>query len=284
MSIRFFSLVPLLIICYMCISCEEVIDIDLPTSDPKLVVEANLDYNFQDYSQPWVIKLSLTTEYFSKNIPPANGAIVWIEDANKNTYPFSEVEHSGFYVASLAPDITDGQELILHIEYDNEKYEAKEQFYKLDTEITLSQSKTNYFNKSFYEVQISYHDSQLDYENPERHYYLTEQQRNSGSYSWTVQNNEFREGNVLTSTYISEDAQIGDTIHFNLYKISKNYYNFIYKMSSSVNNGGGPFQIPNSTVKGNVRNITNPKNSALGYFRITEQKSASHIIHPEQDE
>lgn len=150
MSIRFFSLTALMVICYMCLSCEEVIDIALPTSDPKLVVEANLNYNLMDYSQPSVIKLSLTTEYFSKDVPPTNGAIVWVEDANKNTYPFSEVENSGFYIASFAPDITDGQELTFHIQYDNEKYEAKEQFYKLDTEITLSQSKTSYFNKSFY--------------------------------------------------------------------------------------------------------------------------------------
>lgn len=48
--------------------------------------------------------------------------------------------------------------------------------------------------------------------------------------------------------------------------ISKNAYNFWMSLSNQVNNVGGVFDPPPTTVRGNLFNVSNPKEQVLGYF------------------
>ena len=41
-------------------------------------------------------------------------------------------------------------------------------------------------------------------------------------------------------------------------------------VSIAGNNGGGPFQSPPATVRGNIINTTNAANYPLGYFSLSE--------------
>ncbi len=41
-------------------------------------------------------------------------------------------------------------------------------------------------------------------------------------------------------------------------------------VSIAGNNGGGPFQSPPATVRGNIINTTNSANYPLGYFSLSE--------------
>jgi hypothetical protein len=49
-------------------------------------------------------------------------------------------------------------------------------------------------------------------------------------------------------------------------------------LSIAGNNGGGPFQSPPATLRGNIINATNFDNYALGYFRLSETDSGNYII------
>jgi hypothetical protein len=49
-------------------------------------------------------------------------------------------------------------------------------------------------------------------------------------------------------------------------------------LSIAGNNGGGPFQSPPATVRGNIINTTNPSNYALGYFSLSEMDTKNYTI------
>ena len=63
-------------------SCEDVVDIDLNSSEPKLVIEASINWEKGTIGNEQEIKLTLTTPYYDSHIPPANGAIVSIVDSS----------------------------------------------------------------------------------------------------------------------------------------------------------------------------------------------------------
>lgn len=48
--------------------------------------------------------------------------------------------------------------------------------------------------------------------------------------------------------------------------------------SVAGSSGGGPFQSPPTTVKGNIKNQSNFDNYPLGYFRLSEADVKSYTI------
>ncbi len=266
----------LLSIFLMTTSCEEVIDLNLPTTEPRLVIEGNLDFSNStiDTISPY-IKLSLTTDYYATEIPKVHQAEVWVENESGDRFYFKEHHDTGYYYSSM-PQPNNHETLNLHIEYLNEIYEAKERFYP-SPEVTTRQNIKNYFGTDYFEVAVDFEDLPKN-EFDDKNYYLVERQRNQEQIDLAVQNNSLTQGNLLYSTYLDEDTKPGDLINFRVYQISKTYYNFLYQLIDAINNGGGPFQTPTGQVRGNIQNKTNPKNYPLGYFRVTQKKAAIHIV------
>ena len=73
----------LLLLFVICFSCEEVVDVDVPNADPRLVIEANIDWEKGTAGNVQTILLSKTTAYFSDNTNvPVIGAIVSVTNLN----------------------------------------------------------------------------------------------------------------------------------------------------------------------------------------------------------
>ena len=62
-------------------SCEEPIDLNLNTSEPKLVIEASINWIKGTSGNEQEIKLSLSAPYYDLETPPASNAFVSIEYA-----------------------------------------------------------------------------------------------------------------------------------------------------------------------------------------------------------
>ena len=74
--LKYFTLFTIL---FLFNSCEDVIDVDLPTTEPRLVVEANINWEKGSLGNSQEIILSLSTDYFSSDkFVPATGATVEI--------------------------------------------------------------------------------------------------------------------------------------------------------------------------------------------------------------
>ena len=70
-------------------SCEDVIDVEVPSADPRLVIEASLDWEKGTSGANQTIKLSLSTPFFETTPSPVIGASVKVVDEiNNNTYIF----------------------------------------------------------------------------------------------------------------------------------------------------------------------------------------------------
>lgn len=260
------------------LSCEEVVDLDLPAPSPRLVVEANLDFDFeQNSSQDFKIKLTQSASFYDEEIKPATQARIYIEHPTAGQIFFKEIENSGIYapefqIPSIEPDVL----TTLHIKYNEENYEAYEYLITNETTPYIEQEKNTYFGTEYYEIKLNFQD--LDTDPNSLNYYLIERRRNQEILELSILNNELTRGQILTSTYLDEDTKVNDSIQFRHYKISKSYYQYLNMILESMQNGGGPFQVPVGKIKGNVRNISNPNNPALGYFRITQKHALQHDV------
>jgi hypothetical protein len=60
--------------------------------------------------------------------------------------------------------------------------------------------------------------------------------------------------------------------------ISRGMFNYFTPMGEQTSNDGSPFSVPPSSVRGNVRNLTNPTRPALGYFFAAEVAEARAVV------
>ena len=65
------------LVCIFFISCEKVVDIDVPSIDPKLIVDASFEVYFNEspVSASVQVRLSLSADYFDTVIPIVTKAI-----------------------------------------------------------------------------------------------------------------------------------------------------------------------------------------------------------------
>ena len=106
-------------------SCEDVIDVDLNTAPPKLVIDASLNWFKNTPGNEQEIKLTLSAPYFEDAVAPATGAQVVVTKNGNETFVFSEIDESGIYTTnSFIPEINETYDLT--ITYLNEVYTATE--------------------------------------------------------------------------------------------------------------------------------------------------------------
>ncbi|NQX82328.1 MAG: DUF4249 domain-containing protein [Flavobacteriaceae bacterium] len=264
------------------ISCEKVIDIKTSYNDPRLVIDASIDWEKGTVGNDQQIKLSNTTDYFGGTIEPVNGAVVTVSDSNDNPFDFVEDGETGLYECNyFVPEI--GMSYTMRIEYNTQVYEAESTM--LPTPDILEEIKQNDeggFEQDLIEIILSYNDPE-----DEENFYLFDYyvERNPlklfSSSSDNNRNGELIEEKI--SLYFDDESiekiSAGDKYIVNFYNISKRYYNFMRLVSNQTEgNNGGPGSTTPVSIKGNCKNITNPDNYPLGYFRTTEKVNIKYLI------
>jgi hypothetical protein len=243
-------------------SCEEVIDLELNSAEPKLVVEASINY----YPEPNVtefpkIKLSLTAPYFNNVIPAVTDAEVNITDEIGNIYPFIHDEN-GWYYGEFEPK--GNIRYTLEIVYKNEIYTATTQLINSVPIEFVEQKNDGGFLGEDIELKAYFTDPP-----GERNFYFFEGISLKGNV-YDALSDEFFDGNLIFGFYSNEDLEPGDVVTFRLYGINERNYNYIFTLLQQGDAPAGPFETQPATVRGNIVNQTNPDNFPLGYFRISE--------------
>ncbi|MBC7494817.1 MAG: DUF4249 family protein, partial [Flavobacterium sp.] len=90
----------LLSLLFVLASCEDVVTIPLNAAAPKLVIDANIKWLKTTNGANQTIKLSLTSDFYSNIIPPANGATVFVTTSANTVYNFIEMASTGEYKCS----------------------------------------------------------------------------------------------------------------------------------------------------------------------------------------
>lgn len=255
-----------LCICFNLIGCEEVINVDLESSEPKLVIDASLKWQKGTLGNEQTIYLSTTGSYYSNTVPAANGANVTVVDSNGTIFTFIEVPNTGKYVCSnFVPAIN--RTYTLFVSYNGKNYTATDKLYAVPTITTVEQRNNAGFTGNQIELKYNF----LDNPN-EANFYLEQYQVPFRPYPlYGVFNDEFTNGNPMFSLIFGQDIATGQQIKFTLHGISQSYFNYmniLIGVSGGLSNG--PFSTPPATVRGNIVNTTNSEDYALGYFRLSE--------------
>ncbi|WP_033962344.1 DUF4249 domain-containing protein [Psychroserpens jangbogonensis] len=255
-------------------SCEDVIDLELPTSEPKLVIDASIDWLKGTSGNEQTIKLSLTAPFFDIDVPPANGATVSITDSNNNIFDFIEDGDTGIYSNNtFLPEING--EYNLTILYNGETYVGTE-ILKSVSEITrVEQNLEGGFSGEETEIKAFFNDP----EDEENYYFFEFTPSLPVTPTLDTFKDEFVNGNEIFGFYIEEDLDQGQSVIIRNHGVSERFYEFMFILLQQIDDGGGgPFETQPATVRGNCINQTNPENFPLGYFRLSEVDEFEYTI------
>lgn len=260
---------------FFTLSCEDVINVPLTTAPPRLVVDASINWEKGTTGATQKIILSTTTDYYGTVIPPVSGATVKVTNSSKTIFSFIENGTTGEYICTnFEPKI--GETYVLEIVYKSEIYTATETMQSVSKITKISQKSDGGILKDQYEVAFYFFDPATI-----TNYYLSEIIPNYLKVStFIVSDDRFTDGKENSEIYSDKDLKPGNTVTFSHSGISKSYYNYMSVLTSIAGSsgGGGPFQTPPATVRGNVINQTKTDNYPLGYFSISETEKIVYTI------
>jgi hypothetical protein len=252
-------------------SCEKVVDIDLENSEPKLVIDAIIKWQKGTSGENQTIKLSLTNDFYTNNIIPANGATVTVTNSSNVVFNFVEVSTTGDYVCTNFQPII-GEVYRLEILYQGAVYSASSALIATPDIINVEQVISG---EDEIEIKFFYQDN-----GAEENYYLgCIKNPNKQIPEFGVVSDEFFQGNVITYLYVDSETEPGITLDLSVQGVSKSYYNYMNKLITIAGSGSGnPFATPPATVRGNITNTTNNSDYPLGYFHLSEIDTVNYLV------
>lgn len=248
-------------------NCEKVVDIDVPTIEPKLIIDASFEvlFNESPVKANVVVKLKLSTDYFDDTIPKVSDAIVFLTNTADNAViNFSDVNLNGNFTPIINFIPKDAIAYELTVIYKNEIYKGnatKVKSTKIDSAI---QGDETLFSGKEIEVKVAFKDN-VDNEN----YYLFNFTNNL---FLPLEDRFFNGTNYNFSFfYQEEEIEVPTNVTVTMSGITKDYFTYFRILQNqSGTSGGGPFQSVPSSLLGNVINTSNEANFPLGYFHISE--------------
>jgi hypothetical protein len=258
----------------LCFNCEDVIDVDLNEAEPRLVIEASINWFKNTSGNEQSIKLSLSAPFFDNEVPAATGATVKITDTNNNTFNFVENGSTGIYLNTNFTPIID-QTYNLEILYNNETYIASETLKSVVLIDYIEQNNEGGFSGEEIELKAFY----TDPANIENHYFFEFISDIPVIPTLEVYDDQFTDGNQIFGFYTEEDLESGDIVTIRNYGVSERFYEFMFiLLQQGSDDGGGPFETQPATVRGNCINLSNPDNYPFGYFRLSEVDEVIYTV------
>lgn len=248
-------------------SCQKVINIDLNSASPKIVIDANIS----DQPGPYIVTLSQTINFSQDNLfPPVTGAHVVITDNVGNTDVLKEVLPGKYQTSTLQG--TPGRTYTLSVTANGINYSAVS---TMPAPVAIDQiASKNRFNSAKNKViTIDF----LDPKGIDNYYHIVEKVTNIVPVNGNIQiptlgsvtNDRLSDGTEInyTSGGNQPDLAIGDTVIVSLQCVDINVYNYF---RTAEQNGSS-----STTLSNPVTNITN---GALGYFSAYAVRSKTIII------
>lgn len=246
------------------LGCEEVVDVDLPTSETRLVIDALIGYNDNNGDPISIgeVRLTLTSPFFQETIEPAvNATVEIIDEATGQNYPLLENE-LGVFRTGL-PNLQFNRDYTLVVNYNDQEYTATERLIRSPEIDNVEQGDGFLFDE---EEETEVLITLTDIPN-ERNFYLF----SFGFDNFLVVEDEFFEDSQLTFSYFYEDVEPGDITAITLFGVDSDFATYAeLALTQAGEDNGGPFATPPATIRGNIVNTTNPDNFPFGYFALSQ--------------
>lgn len=272
------------------VSCEDVIDVELPAEEPRLAVDAVIRLDTSKTLSTATIKIKLSSSFFEENqIVNINEVKIQNLDYQpQNTFESNEMifveTEPGIFEAEKNTSFFTKGELRLSINYNNEVYYASTRFVPSVPIDNLEQGDQTLFSGDETEVIVSFTDN-----GETNDFYVLDFDFNE----YLVTEDEFYQGQqfVFSYFYDSDLGLVADSyVHISILGADEAFYNYMSQVIVQSGGDQGPFQTPAATVRGNIFNITGidsiedfdtaerKDNFALGYFAVVQQYKDSLII------
>ncbi|WP_136667093.1 DUF4249 family protein [Flavobacterium sp. H122] len=254
--------------------CEEVIDVPLENAKPKLVIEANIKWQLGTDGNLQTVKLSLTNDFYTSDILPANGAIVTITDAANTIFNFIQTPNTPNYICGNFSPLVN-ETYTLKVIYNGETYSSTAKLLPTPPIVDIQQETVKGIGGKD-EIHIKYFFQ--DDEN-EVNYYLLRVDNPKIKYAeYGSVSDEFFQGNLMFGFYPNEVIK-GNTLKLGVQCVTLSHYNFMNKLINiSSQNSGNPFATPPATLRGNIVNQTNPDNFPYGSFNLSESDTKEYTV------
>ncbi len=259
-------------------SCEDVVEIDTPSEDSRLIIDALFRLDLNEPATKLVVKVSQTNGFF-ETIPPANLMQISLSNLDNplpDTVVFLEEEPgSGIYVKFLETDILTRDRWLLQIDFGDEFFIAETTFVPSVPIDNIEQGDGILFNDDDIEIKITYTDIP-DQDN----YYIFDFE--DGDYLATE--DTFYQGQQFEFSYFYDGEEVfpGDEVTVSILGADAGLYNYMNQLIEQSEDQVNPFQTPTLTVRGNFINVTGIDNDetfdnverddnfALGYFSMVQ--------------
>lgn len=256
------------------ISCEKVIDVNLDTEQPRLVVDASIDWIKNTSGNRQKIRLSTTTGYYNSDFPGVSGANIVITNSANTAFNFAENPGTGEYICNnFLPVI--GENYTLTIILNGETYKATETLIAAP-EIEDQIIQNNNGGISGDEIEITYY--YQDNVSEKNYYVFSNKNPHIAFPQYKVKDDENNNGGLNPVYYSDKDLTAGDVINIKLIAVSKRYYDYFRKILNASGSDSGPFSTTPTSVNGNISNLTHSSNAPLGYFRLSEADTKDYTI------
>ncbi len=294
---------------FLIVSCEDVIDVELPDNDSKLIVNGVIRIDETQEYLPIEIVVSESSSFFESNtIASLESAVIYYGTPNPDAPEILEgggisnlVElepDSGKWVPDPSFDsdqrirvsnINEGDVFQLILTTTENRYLATTTYVKSVPIESLEQGDQTLFSGDETEVIVTFTD------NGDRDdFYILDFDFNE----YLVTEDEFYQGQTFVFSYFYDSDLALDTnssITISLIGADESFYNYMNQIIVQSGGDQGPFQTPAATVRGNIINITGIDNSeifdnverndnfALGYFAIVQEYKESIVIDNEKN-
>ena len=272
------------------ISCEDVIDVDLPQTEPRLSVDALIRVDTNSPQSLVKIKTTIAAGFFDEiqpNTEPLNitltnestGELISFEEdiQEPGTYlalNSNGASNNGFIASSTFQNTTDNW--LLSFSYQNQIYNARTQAIAAPVIDSIYQGDNTLFEDEGIEAVVAF----TDFDTP-NNYYLFDFDFNE----YLTTEDTFYNGQQFIFSYFYDSLIVTEnSIDISIMGIDQQFYNYLNQILALSNTDGGPFQTPVSTTRGNILNTTAGANNTdvddfvLGYFAISHQNSTTLIL------
>lgn len=267
-------------------SCQEVITVELPNQEPKLIVDALIRIDTTELTTIVSVQARKTSDFFGVITPAALDQITMsnLDSPGNNTNQvLLETEPgSGIYQQVFSTEQLARDRWFLQIDYRGELYvaESRMQYSVPIDQLTIGDG--SLFSEESTELLVRYTDV-----GDRQDYYLFDY----GNGDFFASEDVFYDGQQFEFSYFYDQVfNPGDTLTVSIMGINRDFFNYMNLLREQSEGGFGPFASPAVSVRGNLinatdidndnnyNNVNNPDNYALGYFALVQEYRQSVVV------
>ena len=281
-------------------SCEEVIAVENPETEVRLVINGIVRVNLEEEFVPIEIKVTESSNFFENNtITQLESAVILVGQRDPEN-PFNrnfgtsvlteKATGTGVYVPSYIPGTdTDDRikteflnadtEFFLIIEHKGRRYAGQTWFVPTVPIDQIAQGEKTLFDENETEIVVTFTDLP-----DQKNYYIFD----FGSGNFLTTDDQFINGQSFSFSYFYDQQFEANTqLSISLLGADQQFFNYMNLLIEQTENNGGVFQTPAATVRGNMFDVTGldnieifdnaarPESFPLGYFAIIQEQRAT---------